>query len=501
MKIYDTESGKAKDFIPLEGNKVKMYVCGPTVYDYPHLGHARCYITWDTVSRYLRFKGYDVTYVRNVTDVDDKIINKARENDTTPEAIADKYYKEFTNAMDALNVARPDIEPKATETISDMIELIQDLEAKDYAYESEGDVYFRVAKFISYGKLSKQNINDLQAGARIEASEKKDNPLDFALWKAVKTEDEISWDSPWGKGRPGWHIECSAMSKKYLGDRIDIHAGGQDLIFPHHENEKAQSEACCGKDFVNFWMHNGFVTTNNEKMSKSLGNFLTIDSILKDYDANTIRFFILTNHYRMPVEFNHQALQAAKNGIKRLKNAYDDAVNTVGEEKIQEAADLLYPIIDEVAKSGKIPFSKIDQMQAVEEKLPAEVVDRLIRNLNNFLNGMDDDFNTSKALSVLFDIAGSLQKQRESENPERCAVCAAVLLKFSSVLGFDLKKSETSLGDDLSSELMEIIISVRQKAREEKNWAISDMVRDELGKLNIVLKDQKDGKTNWGFKD
>jgi cysteinyl-tRNA synthetase len=239
MKIYDTQSQKLREFFPLEDNKVKMYVCGPTVYDYPHLGHARCYITWDVVSRYLRFKGYDVTYVRNITDVDDKIINRARENNITPQELANTFYHEFEKAMTALNVESPDIEPKATETIEDMIKIIKTLEEKGYAYESEGDVYFRVSKFKKYGRLSKQSIDDLQSGARVESSEKKENPLDFALWKAVKTEDEISWDSPWGKGRPGWHIECSAMSKKYLGESIDIHAGGQDLIFPHHENEKA----------------------------------------------------------------------------------------------------------------------------------------------------------------------------------------------------------------------------------------------------------------------
>lgn len=500
MKIYDTASQKLREFFPLEGNKVKMYVCGPTVYDYPHLGHARCYITWDVVSRYLRFKGYDVTYIRNITDVDDKIINKARENNTTPSEIANKYYNEFQKAMTDLNITKPDIEPRATETISDMIELIKKLEEKGYAYSSNGDVYFRVNKFKKYGRLSKQSIDDLQTGARIEASEKKENPLDFALWKAVIKEDEISWDSPWGKGRPGWHIECSAMSNKFLGGQIDIHAGGQDLIFPHHENEKAQSEACFDKDFVNFWMHNGFVTTNNEKMSKSLGNFLTIGDLLEKFNFNTIRFFILTNHYRMPVEFNNESLIAAKNGVKRLKNAYEDVKNLLGEEKIIEAQDIIYPLIDEVAKAGKIPFSEIDKMQHLEEKLPPESMDTLIKNLKNFINYMDDDFNTSKALSVLFEIANNSQKTKESSHPERCTFCAAMLLKLSSVLGFDLTKTE-QLSDNLSVQLMEIIISIRQKAREEKNWAMSDLIRDKLGNLNIELKDRKDSETSWSFKD
>jgi len=500
MKIYDTLSQKLREFMPLEGNNVKMYVCGPTVYDFPHLGHARCYITWDVVSRYLRFKGYNVTYVRNVTDVDDKIINRAKENGITPQELSSKYYLEFKKSMEALNIASPDIEPKATETISDMIEIIKKLEKEGYAYASDGDVYFRVPKFIKYGNLSKQSIGDLQSGARVEASEKKESPLDFALWKAVKNEDEISWDSPWGKGRPGWHIECSAMSKKFLGEQIDIHAGGQDLIFPHHENEKAQSEAAFGKDFVNFWLHNGFVTTNNEKMSKSLNNFFSINDLLEKYDANTIRFFILTNHYRMPVEFADEALIAAKNGVKRLKNAYEDVKNTIGPEKIEEAEKILSPIISQIVKTGKLPFHETEKTPAIEEQLPVEIMDVQIKSLHSFINAMDDDFNTSKALSVLFELANNAQKVKESDCPNNSAFCIALLLKLSSILGFDLKKTET-LGDNLSSQLMEVIISVRQKAREEKNWAMSDFIRDELAQLNIALKDQKDKPTSWSIQD
>ncbi|MEI8388975.1 MAG: cysteine--tRNA ligase [bacterium] len=500
MKIYDTLSQKIKEFYPLEDNKVKMYVCGPTVYDYPHLGHARCYITWDVVSRYLRFKGYDVTYVRNITDVDDKIINRARENNITPQELADTYYKEFQKAMKALNVAPPDIEPKATETIQDMITIIKKLEEKGYAYESDGDMYFRVSKFKKYGRLGKQSIDDLQSGARVEASDKKENPLDFALWKAINNKEEISWDSPWGKGRPGWHIECSAMSKKYLGEQIDIHAGGQDLIFPHHENEKAQSEATFDKDFVKYWMHNGFVTTNKEKMSKSLGNFLTINDLLEKYDANTIRFFILTNHYRMPVEFSDESLKAAKNGIKRLKNAYEDVKNTVDEEKIKEANELITPIIDAIVKTDHLPFYEIDSNQDIEKTIPSENLDNIIKNIKNFVNAMDDDFNTSKALSVLFEVASNAQKIRESQKPQNSAFCLALLLRLSSILGFDLTKSE-NLSDDLSSQLMELVISLRQKSREEKNWVMSDFIRDELAKLNIVLKDQKDKPTIWSIQD
>lgn len=500
MKIYDTLSQKLREFFPLEGNKVKMYVCGPTVYDYPHLGHARCYITWDVVSRYLRFKGYDVTYVRNVTDVDDKIINRARENNITPNELASTYYLEFQKAMAALNVAPPDIEPKATETIEDMINIIKKLEEKEYAYASEGDVYFRVSKFKKYGRLGKQSIDDLQSGARVEASDKKENPLDFALWKAIKTEDEISWESPWGKGRPGWHIECSAMSERYLGEQIDIHAGGQDLIFPHHENEKAQSEAAFDKDFVNFWMHNGFVTTNKEKMSKSLGNFLTINDLLEKYDSNTIRLFILTNHYRMPVEFAEESLKAAKNGVQRLKNAYEDIKNTIGEEKIKEADKLITIMVDEIVKTGNLPFHKIDTIKQLEEKIPEDIIKIQIKNINNFMNAMDDDFNTSKALSVLFEMASCSQRFKETGTPEKSAFCLAILLKLSSVLGFNLTKAE-GLSDDLSSQLMELVISIRQKARDEKNWAMSDFIRDELAKLNIVVKDQKDKPSIWSLQD
>lgn len=500
MKIYDTLSQKVKEFAPLEGNNIKMYVCGPTVYDYPHLGHARCYITWDVVSRYLRFKGYDVTYVRNITDVDDKIIDRARQKNITPQELADTYYKEFQKSMKALNVASPDIEPKATETIPDMIEIIKNLEENGYAYESDGDVYFRVSKFKKYGSLSKQSINHLQAGARVEASVKKESPLDFALWKAVKNEDELGWDSPWGKGRPGWHIECSAMVSKYLGGQIDIHAGGQDLIFPHHENEKAQSEAAFGKDFVNFWMHNGFVTVNNEKMSKSVGNFLTINDLLEKYDANTIRFFILTNNYRMPVEFTDEALTAAKSAIKRLKKSYLDNIGSADKAKIEEADKIIVSIINEIVKTGHIPFHEIDTLKYTEEKVSDDILENIVRRTNEFNNAMRNDFNTSKALAVLFEIVSTSQSIRESGHPEKTVFCASLMYNLASVLGFDLKTEEKQR-DNLTDSLMEVIISIRQKAREEKNWALSDTIRDELAELNISLKDSKDKPTSWSFED
>lgn len=496
MKIYDTQSQELKDFIPVNDNKVNIYVCGPTVYDYPHLGHARCYITWDTVVRYLRFKGYDVTYVRNVTDVDDKIIKKAKETNSTPEEISKKYYKIFSEAMCDLNISKPDIEPKATENIDEMIKIAKALITKDYAYEKDGDVYFRVNKYKDYGKLSKQNIDDLEAGARVEASNIKENPIDFALWKKTLNPEEISWDSPWGKGRPGWHIECSAMVNKYLGTPIDIHAGGQDLVFPHHENEKAQAEAAFGGEFVKYWMHNGFVLINEEKMSKSLGNFLTINDMLETYDANTIRFFILTNHYRMPVEFSSEGLKSAKAGVKRLKNAYNDVKSAFGIEKICESEKLIDNLAGEMIKTDHLPFYKIDSIKYPEEKISAEVLDKLVQEFKNFINAMDEDFNTSKALSVLFELANCAQREKENKKAEYSVLYIALLIKISSILGFELTKQEKP-GDEMVSNLMEVIISVRQISRSQKNWEIADKIRDELGKYNIVLKDNKDGTTSW----
>lgn len=498
MKIFDTQSQKLKEFHPLEDNKVKMYVCGPTVYDMPHLGHARCYITWDIVYKYLKFLGYDVTYVRNITDVDDKIINKAKDTNTTTQDVADKYYAEFKKAMDELNVAKPDIEPKATENIGEMIGIIKILMEKGFAYSVDGDVYFDVAKFNKYGRLSRQNIDDLKAGARIEASDIKKNPIDFALWKSVKDENEVSWQSPWGKGRPGWHIECSAMSKKYLGETIDIHAGGYDLVFPHHENEKAQSEAAFGKDFVRFWMHNGFVRIDHEKMSKSLGNFVTIQDVLEKYDANSIRFFILTNHYRMPVDFNDDALKSARGGVQRLKNAYEDVKNELGEEKINEVSELSSFLLDEIAKTGHIPFHEIDKMHEMEEKIPADVMDSFINFLKSFISAMDDDFNTPRALSVLFEVANCAQRHKASAEPLHSAFCISLLLKLSEVLGFNLKKAEKA-GNEVTAHLMDLIIDIRQMAREEKNWAMSDKIRDRLADIGITLKDQKDKKTTWSI--
>ena len=457
MKLHNSYTNQTEEFKPIEENKVKMYVCGPTVYDNAHLGHARCYITWDVLYRYLKFKGYDVTYCRNVTDVDDKILKKAGKEGKTPEEVSTFWYKKFSESMSALNNLKPDIEPFATKTLGEMISIVKDLINKGYAYEANGDVYFRVKKFPKYGYLSKQPIDQLESGARIEVGEQKEDPLDFALWKK---DEKFGYKSPWGVGRPGWHIECSAMSRKYLGKTIDIHAGGADLIFPHHENEIAQSECANGCKFVNYWLHNGFVTINKEKMSKSLGNFLTIDDLLKNYDSNTIRFFILTNHYRMPVEFSDEALQAAANGVKRMLNAK--------RTQLDENLDL----------------TQFEEYKAFEE-------------------AMDDDLNTSKALAVLFDLTNKANKD--------VPYAFTLLYKLATTLGFVFEKatlSEEELAEklkEISEELgetyssMEEIIEKRKAARVEKNWDVADKIRVALDKVGIVLKDSKEG-TTWELK-
>ena len=457
MRLHNSYTNQIEDFKTIDENKVKMYVCGPTVYDNAHLGHARCYITWDVLYRYLKFKGYDVTYCRNVTDVDDKILKKAEKEGKTPEEVSTYWYQRFSESMKALNNLKPDIEPFATKTLVEMISIVKDLINKGYAYEADGDVYFRVKKFPAYGYLSKQPIDQLESGARIEVGEQKEDPLDFALWKK---DEKFGYKSPWGVGRPGWHIECSAMSRKYLGKTIDIHAGGADLIFPHHENEIAQSECANGCKFVNYWLHNGFVTINKEKMSKSLGNFLTIDDLLKNYDANTIRFFILTNHYRMPVEFSDEALQAAANGVKRMLNAK--------RTQVDETLDI-----------------------------------KTFEEYKEFVSAMDEDLNTSKALAVLFDLAGKANKD--------VPYAFTLLFKLASTLGFTFEKAtlseeelnaklaeiSTELGENYSS--MEEIIEKRKIARAEKNWEAADKIRVALDKVGIVLKDSKDG-TIWELK-
>ena len=476
MKLHNTFSNTVEEFKPINENKVSMYVCGPTVYDYPHLGHARCYITWDMLYRYLKFLGYDVTYCRNITDVDDKILKKAREESSTAEVISKRYYDIFADSMKKLNVLKPDIEPFATKTLGEMISIIKDLIKNGYAYEVDGDVYFRVKKFKDYGMLSKQPIEDLVAGARVEASSIKEDVLDFALWKK---DEEFGYPSPWSKGRPGWHIECSAMSRKHLGKTIDIHAGGADLIFPHHENEIAQSECANGCKFVNYWLHNGFVTINKEKMSKSLKNFVSIDALLSNYDANTIRLFILTNHYRMPVEFSDVALDGARSGWKRIQTAVNEVKRYIANESLPDISDS--------------------------------------EELRLFKEAMDNDLNTSKALAVIFDSATNANKAVSDKNIENAKKYAAILLKLTDVMGFNIEKeklSEEELQSRLETiieqmdfltkednaltgySLMDKIIEYRNDARKEKNWAIADKVRTLFDSISIILKDTKDS-TIW----
>ena len=474
LNIYNSYSDKIEEFKPIDGNNVKMYVCGPTVYDKPHLGHARCYTTWDVLYRYLKFLGYDVKYCRNVTDVDDKILARSEKEGITPDEVAKKYYDIFSESMKKLNILKPDIEPFATKTLGEMISIVKTLIEKGYAYEADGDVYFRVKKFKNYGNLSKQPIDDLVAGARVEASTIKEDVLDFALWKK---DEKHGYKSPWGIGRPGWHIECSAMARKHLSKNIDIHAGGADLLFPHHENEIAQSECANDCQFAKYWMHNGFVTINKEKMSKSLGNFLTIDDILANYNSNTIRLFILTNHYRMPVEFSDESLSAAQAGAKRLQNAVNNVLPYVG---------------------------------AVSDKLDE-------KSIEEFKSAMNDDLNTSKALAVLFELANSANKAKDENDKVVAQVATSTLLKLSEVLGFDFSNVEIDdstlyekikpilnefdflTGVEEPKEVLEKILTVRNQARVDKNWAVADLIRNTLTKVGVGLKDTKDG-TTWELK-
>ena len=474
LNIYNSYSDKVEEFKPIDGNNVKMYVCGPTVYDKPHLGHARCYTTWDVLYRYLKFLGYDVKYCRNVTDVDDKILARSEKEGITPDEVAKKYYDIFSESMKKLNILKPDIEPFATKTLGEMISIVKTLIEKGYAYEADGDVYFRVKKFKNYGNLSKQPIDDLVAGARVEASTIKEDVLDFALWKK---DEKHGYKSPWGIGRPGWHIECSAMARKHLSKNIDIHAGGADLLFPHHENEIAQSECANDCQFAKYWMHNGFVTINKEKMSKSLGNFLTIDDILTNYNSNTIRLFILTNHYRMPVEFSDESLSAAQAGAKRLQNAVNNVLPYVGTVS-----------------------DKVDE-KAIEE----------------FKFAMNDDLNTSKALAVLFELANSANKAKDENDKVVAQVAISTLLKLSEVLGFDFSNVEIDdstlyekikpilsefdflTGVEEPKEVLEKILTVRNQARVDKNWAVADLIRNTLASVGVGLKDTKDG-TTWELK-
>jgi cysteinyl-tRNA synthetase len=487
IRIFNTLSGKKEEFVPLQPGKVTMYACGVTVYDYSHLGHARGAVAFDLIQRYFRRKGFDVKYVRNFTDVDDKIINRAKEEAVTPAEVAQKYIDAYQEDMKRLGVGHADIEPKATEHIEEMIAVIDGLVKKGHAYVVEGDVYFRVASFKEYGKLSKRNLEDLKAGARVEVDERKHDPLDFALWKASKP-GEPAWSSPWGPGRPGWHIECSAMSFKHLGETFDIHAGGKDLIFPHHENEIAQSEAFSGKKFVNYWIHNGFVNINQEKMSKSLGNFFTIRDILDQYDAEVVRLFLLSTHYRSPIDFSDANLKDARAGLDRFYTMKEGILKMLSGKKPSTAQP------EEVIEGADRPlYEKIKGLPAAFEE------------------AMDDDFNTAFAIGLMYDLVRDVNKfLAEADKKNDAAVTIvlnAALASFENVsktLGIFLRSPEDwfkegRLADSkvtLPVERIEELIHLRNEARARKDWPEADRIRKILDDGGVELFDRADG-TVW----
>ncbi len=489
LRIYNTMTGKKEDFVPLDEKHVRMYVCGITAYDLCHIGHARSTIIFDMIYRYLRYRGYEVIFVRNFTDIDDKIIKRANQEGVEYKTIAEKYINEFNLDMGRFGLEKPSIEPKATEHIPEMIQLISTLVEKGYAYQREGDVFFSVEGFKDYGKLSKRDLEEMQAGARVEIDEKKKNPLDFALWKSSKP-GEPFWESPWGKGRPGWHIECSVMSQKYLGETFDIHGGGRDLIFPHHENEIAQSEAATGKPFVRYWVHNGFVNINKVKMSKSLGNILTLKEIFKDWQPEVIRLFLLSHHYRSPVDFSFDTLSEAKSGLDRfyttLKAVRDEIVKPIASNQIK--ADAL----------------TIKECQETIEPFKAR-----------FEEAMDDDFNTAQALGYFYDLQRyintllDISKGRPTE--EIIILLKKGLDHFSHmgwIFGLFQDDPETYLREqkkeglkkqNLSEEEILKLIEDRNLARREKHWKRADEIRSDLLSKGIVLEDTSSG-TKWKLK-
>lgn len=469
IKIYNTLTRKLEEFKPVKKGEVSMYVCGPTVYNYIHIGNARPAIFFDTVRRYFEFRGYKVTYVSNFTDVDDKIIKRANEEGISCEEVAAKYIKAYFEDTAKVNLKEEGmIRPKATEHIGGMIKLIKSLIEKGHAYESQGDVYFDVESYKDeYLGLSHQNLEDLRSGARIEISEIKKSPLDFALWKKAK-EGEPSWNSPWGQGRPGWHIECSAMSHKYLGDTFDIHGGGQDLIFPHHENEIAQSKCGCGGDYARYWMHNGYINVNGEKMSKSLGNFFLLRDVLEHYDGRVVRLFVLSSHYRKPIDFSDAELTQAKTSLERIENAL-----MRGKEAVVD-----------VKADGSSCMELKEQLAVAKEK---------------FIAAMDEDFNTSMGLGAIFELVKELNKAVDTPiNAEGAEVVKEtveyIINVMEEALGVKLKLE--TVVSNMTSELIEFILELRREARNEKNWAMSDKIRDRLAEMGIKIKDGKD-KTTW----
>jgi len=459
MKLYNTMTMNKEDFIPLEPGKVKMYACGPTVYNYIHVGNARPTIMFDVLRRYFEYRGYEVIFVQNFTDVDDKIINRANEEGKTSEEIAEKYIEEYRTDVRGLGVLDATFHPKATENIGEIINMIATLIEKGFAYQSGSDVYYATAKFPEYGKLSKQPIDELLAGARVDASEIKENPTDFALWKGAK-QGEPFWDSPWGRGRPGWHIECSAMVNRYLGETIDIHTGGQDLIFPHHENEIAQSEGFSGQKFVRYWLHNGFISIDNSKMSKSLGNFFTVREAAEAYGYENIRMFMLMSHYRSPLNYSGDILIQAKNALERLKTAKFN--------------------LEFISKNGSESVGKNEE----------DFINKLPGFRARFIEAMDDDFNTADAVAVIFEMVREINTLAAGAEPSKVFARASLdmLSELTDVLGLIYGAESGNIDEEV-----ETLIAARQAARKEKNWSEADKIRDRLNDMGISLEDTPQG--------
>ncbi|MDK2799335.1 MAG: cysteinyl-tRNA synthetase [Clostridiales bacterium] len=461
MKLYNTLTRQKEEFKPLDPNEVKMYSCGPTVYNYFHIGNARPFIIFDTLRRYLEYKGYKVNFVQNFTDIDDKMINKANEEGITVKALGEKFIEEYFKDAKGLGIKEATVHPKATENINAIIDLIKKLEDKGFAYNIDGDVYFNTKKFKEYGKLSHQPLEELEAGARINVNEKKQDPMDFALWKKQKP-GEPAWESPWGMGRPGWHIECSAMANKYLGKTIDIHSGGQDLIFPHHENEIAQSEAANDAPFARYWLHNGYINVDNQKMSKSLNNFFTVRDVAKEYDYEVIRFFMLSAHYRNPINFSKDLMEQAKNGLDRMYTCLNN-----------------------------LEFFKQNAQDSAMNEQEVTLANKLNQYKQKFIAAMDDDLNTADAIAALFDMVREVNANITATSNSSITIIefASNLIKeLGNVLGI-LQKSQ----QDALDEEIEELIAKRQQARKEKNWAVADSIRDQLKEMGIVLEDTPQG--------
>ncbi|SPZ49865.1 Cysteine--tRNA ligase [Sarcina ventriculi] len=459
IKVYNTLTKKKEEFKPLVAGKVKMYVCGPTVYNFFHIGNGRTFIVFDTIRRYFEYRGYEVEFVQNFTDIDDKMIKRANEENTTVKEVGDKYIKEYYEDADNLNIERATVNPRATEYITQIIDFVKGLVDKGYAYEVDGDVYFSTKKFGDYGKLSGQNIEDLQSGARISIDERKKDPMDFAIWKAQKP-GEPAWKSPWGMGRPGWHIECSCMAKNILGDTIDIHAGGSDLAFPHHENEIAQSEALTGKTFANYWLHSAFVNVNNQKMSKSLNNFLTARAALEKFDADVIRFLMLSAHYRQQLNFSEELLLSAKASVERIYNTIYNLENLLDEVRTTHITD--------------------------EEK---KYLQSLNKYKEKYIEKMDDDFNTADAITAIFDLIKDVNiNVNIDSSKELITGCLNLIRELGKPLGMLQKSTKVNLDDEIQK-----LVNERQQARKDKNWALADKIRDDLKNRGIVLEDTPQG--------